>query len=466
MHRRARPGLCRAGEDARPTTGKPSTQKRVARAFLANRRLRAVAGEHGHVVGQRQHFLADAAQQQFVVAAGQIGPANRPREKHVAREKLRPVRVVKTHAARAMPRHEQNLERQSRELRPLRLADQFPALDRLEIDAQPVPPVGHPVLQERDAVGMIIDRAAVRADERRGVVDVVDVRVREQQRVEPPALGAHPIRAAFRGVDEQPAAAGRFQGVGVGLEKTAGVNLDARHGWPINAFRPSRQGRKEPSTEATEAIPTCAAPPKTRGESNGSAVALSDVFMFSALLARKSLPFASRSMMKLSLSLAVGCSLLLSLPQSACRAADPEPGQIAVSVAKALEQLHYTRHQLDNSISDRLLHTYLETLDYNKQYFTQRDVDEFIKKYDTELDDDIWLGDLSPAYIIYDTYQKRVEDRVAKIKDALKNEKFDFHGHGSIEVSRQKSDWLKDDAAADAFWHDRIDQRTAFRKSR
>ena len=162
-------------------------------------------------------------------------------------------------------------------------------------------------------------------------------------------------------------------------------------------------------------------------------------------------------MMKFPLSLAVAVSLLLALPQSACRAAEPDAGQIAVSVAKALEQLHYTRHPLDNTISDRLLHTYLETLDYNKQYFTQEDVDAFVKKYDTELDDDIWLGDLSPAYVIYDTYQKRVEARVAKIKDALKNDQFDFHGHGSIEVSRQKSPWLKDEAAADAFWHDRID---------
>ena len=162
-------------------------------------------------------------------------------------------------------------------------------------------------------------------------------------------------------------------------------------------------------------------------------------------------------MMKFPLTLAVGCSLLLSLPQSACRAAEPDAGQIAVSVAKALEQLHYTRHPLDNMISDRVLHTYLETLDYNKQYFTQQDIDEFTKKYDTEIDDDIWLGDLSPAYVIYDTYQKRVEARVAKIREALKGDKFDFHGHGSIEVSRQKSPWLKDEAEADSFWHDRIE---------
>ena len=161
-------------------------------------------------------------------------------------------------------------------------------------------------------------------------------------------------------------------------------------------------------------------------------------------------------MMKLPISLAVGCSLLLSsLP--ACRAADPDPGQVAISVAKALEQLHYTRHPLDNFISERLLHTYIDTLDYNKLFFTQQDIDGFEKKYGTELDDDIWLGQLDPAYTIYDIYLKRVESRVAKIKALLKDEKFDFTGHGSIELSRQKSPWPKDEADADHLWHDRIE---------
>ncbi len=163
-------------------------------------------------------------------------------------------------------------------------------------------------------------------------------------------------------------------------------------------------------------------------------------------------------MMKFSLPLAVGCSLLLSVPLTACRAADtPDAGQIAVSVAKALEKLHYTAHPLDNSISAKLLKTYIETLDYNKLFFTQQDIDGFEKQYAAELDDDIWLGDLKPAYTIYDLYVKRVEARVAKIKDLVKHEKFDFTGHGAIEVSRQKSPWPQDEADADRLWHDRIE---------
>jgi carboxyl-terminal processing protease len=155
-------------------------------------------------------------------------------------------------------------------------------------------------------------------------------------------------------------------------------------------------------------------------------------------------------------SLLLGGSLLLA-PLAGVSGADPDPGQVAISVAKALEQLHYTRHPLDNQYSDRILHICLDTLDYGRLFFTQKDIAEFEKKYDTELDDDIWLGDISPGYVIYDTYLKRVDARVAKIKELLKNEKFDFTGNGSIEINREKSPWPKDDAEADALWHDRIE---------
>lgn len=150
-----------------------------------------------------------------------------------------------------------------------------------------------------------------------------------------------------------------------------------------------------------------------------------------------------------------GAALLLSAPLGV-RAADPEPGEIERSVAKALEQLHYTRHDLDKSISDRLLHTYIETLDYSRLFFTQKDVAEFEKKY-PDLTDAILSGDLSPAYVIYDSYVKRVEARVAKNKEIIKNQKFDFTSNRSIEISRQKSPWPADDAEADTLWRDRIE---------
>lgn len=151
----------------------------------------------------------------------------------------------------------------------------------------------------------------------------------------------------------------------------------------------------------------------------------------------------------------LGGALLFSAPLSV-PAADPEPGEIERSVAKALEQLHYTRHDLDKSISDRLLHTYIETLDYSRLFFTQKDIAEFEKTY-ADLTDAVLSGDLAPAYVIYDAYVKRVESRVVKNKELIKNEKFDFTSDRSIEISRQKSPWPADDAEADRLWHDRIE---------
>src|SRR4051794_36482662 len=77
-------------------------------------------------------------------------------------------------------------------------------------------------------------------------------------------------------------------------------------------------------------------------------------------------------------------------------------------------------------------------------------------KYGGSLDDDILLGNLKPAYEIYNLYTKRVDDRVAKIKELLK-QPVDFKSDATIELSRQKAPWPKDEADADNIWRLRVD---------
>src|SRR6266481_5533982 len=62
---------------------------------------------------------------------------------------------------------------------------------------------------------------------------------------------------------------------------------------------------------------------------------------------------------------------------------------------------------------------------------------------------------LKPAYEIYALYTKRVDDRVAKIKELLK-QPIDFKSNATVELSRQKSPWPKDEAEADQLWRGRI----------
>jgi carboxyl-terminal processing protease len=128
---------------------------------------------------------------------------------------------------------------------------------------------------------------------------------------------------------------------------------------------------------------------------------------------------------------------------------------IAMSVGRLLEEGHYTRQKLNEDVSRKFLQTYLEMLDFSHLFFTQKDVDELIAKYGSSMAGDVLLGNLKPAYEVYALYTKRVDDRVAKIKELLK-QPIDFKGNVTVELSRQKSSWPKDEAEADQLWRGRI----------
>src|SRR2546426_2159963 len=149
------------------------------------------------------------------------------------------------------------------------------------------------------------------------------------------------------------------------------------------------------------------------------------------------------------------CAILLTATIAAPPAIATSKETIAMSVGRLLEEGHYTRLKLNGEVSKKFLQTYLELLDYSHLFFTQKDVDEINAKYGDSIAEDVLLGTLKPAYEIYDLYAKRVDDRVAKIKELLK-QPADFKTDGTIELSRQKSPWPKDEAEADQLWHGRI----------
>src|SRR4029450_3276512 len=149
------------------------------------------------------------------------------------------------------------------------------------------------------------------------------------------------------------------------------------------------------------------------------------------------------------------CAILLVSAIAAPPAVATSRETIAMSVGRLLAEGHYTRQRLKEDVSKKFLQTYLELLDFSHLFFTQKDVNELNAKYGTTLAGDVLLGTLKPAYEIYDLYSKRVDERVAKIKELLK-QPTDFKSDTTIELSRQKSPWPKDEAEADQLWRGRI----------
>ncbi len=130
--------------------------------------------------------------------------------------------------------------------------------------------------------------------------------------------------------------------------------------------------------------------------------------------------------------------------------------KVAVSVARLLEQAHYSRHKLDDEISRKLLEQYLRDLDANKLFFTTADVDGFKAKYAATLDDAILTGDLNPSREIFELYKQRVSDRVASNKKVA-DEKFDFKSHDTVALDRKDAPWAKSEDELDGLWRLRVE---------
>src|SRR5438552_1257406 len=149
------------------------------------------------------------------------------------------------------------------------------------------------------------------------------------------------------------------------------------------------------------------------------------------------------------------CTILF----TAALAAPPAPASsretVAMSVGRLLEEGHYTRQKLSEEVSKKFLQTYLEMLDFSHLFFTQEDVNAVTAKYGDAMAGDILMGTLRPAYEIYALYTKRVDERVAKIKELLKQPS-DFKSNATVELSRQTSPWPKNEAEANELWRGRI----------
>jgi carboxyl-terminal processing protease len=130
--------------------------------------------------------------------------------------------------------------------------------------------------------------------------------------------------------------------------------------------------------------------------------------------------------------------------------------QIALAVGQLLEQGHYSGWQLGPQMSERILHTYLEDLEDNKLFLTQGDVNRLRAKYGKTLGRDIPRANLGPATAIYGVFRARVQERVAKIRQLLKDN-YDFKSDRSVDLNRQNKPWPADAAAADLLWRDRIE---------
>jgi carboxyl-terminal processing protease len=126
-------------------------------------------------------------------------------------------------------------------------------------------------------------------------------------------------------------------------------------------------------------------------------------------------------------------------------------------VASILTGDHFEHHfnLTPYRISNELFSNYLEKLDPNHIYFTQKDVDFLKSTISTNLYKELEAGDTSFAFRAYNLFVKKVEKRTGYAKKLL-DEKFDFNIDESYKYDRSKMNWAKDEKALNEVWRKKI----------
>lgn len=119
---------------------------------------------------------------------------------------------------------------------------------------------------------------------------------------------------------------------------------------------------------------------------------------------------------------------------------------------------HYTPNELNDDYSARTLDSYLELLDPNKVYFTQKDVDA-LEVYRYEIDDLLKKRDAELAFDIFKVFRQRLSERTAKILQLIETD-FDFTLDESLNIDRDSYVWSASQQDLDEIWRKRIKNDT------
>ena len=168
-------------------------------------------------------------------------------------------------------------------------------------------------------------------------------------------------------------------------------------------------------------------------------------------------PFFSRFLRTLFLAAAITFSLSSFALDDTAKTAKLKPIDIqsktAIEIVNQLNQHHYRKQELNDSLSSRFLDEYLQTLDSSKNFFIAADITEF-NKYRKTFDDDFKIGKLNNGFSIYHRFGERFTARLAKVIAMLddKNIAFTFDADESFSADRKQENWPLSLEDADKIW--------------
>jgi len=109
---------------------------------------------------------------------------------------------------------------------------------------------------------------------------------------------------------------------------------------------------------------------------------------------------------------------------------------------------------MGDTVSQRAWTNYLGSLDYERTYFLNSDIDRF-RPHEQGLDDDLRDGDMKFAFEAFALFKKRLSNRVEYVEQILEAG-FDFERDENYRWKRREAQWSADEAEWNELWRKKI----------
>ena len=131
--------------------------------------------------------------------------------------------------------------------------------------------------------------------------------------------------------------------------------------------------------------------------------------------------------------------------------ADPDKDKLLIQViTHVLQQGHFDPIVMDDAFSTQLFKDYVENLDPAKHYFYESDIEDF-KKFETNIDDQLKVYDITFFNITYDVILKRIEEAKILYKEALA-EPFDYTQDETFNTDYDMVSYVKNKREMKELW--------------
>ncbi len=131
--------------------------------------------------------------------------------------------------------------------------------------------------------------------------------------------------------------------------------------------------------------------------------------------------------------------------------AKPVFGKEARVISYILDNKHYRKIKLNDSLSAAILDKYIKELDNSKTYFLVSDIKSF-EKYKYAIDDLTRNENVNPAFEIYQVFDKRYKERMDYVLNTLVQQNFDYSIDEYYETDRDKENWAASKAELNDIW--------------